>query len=153
MLQAEYGTEPQTSRPPLRPRAGTGPGSMGRSPAEDEAVRPSLDPADLVVGMGGYSIRLARPSRSVHCPLCGRSFLASGPTGFRDEEPICDLCLLEKVEDLGVVLALAAVSRAFATSRYASRAEYDLALGELGAFARIYERVAARSGPPRIFRR
>ncbi len=108
-------------------------------------------PPALALATRGYTIRLASPARKVHCPHCGRHFLAAGPTGFRDEEPVCDLCLLEKVEELGMVLAMIAVVRVFAVSRYESRPEYVAALYELGGFARVYEQVAARSGPPRIF--
>ncbi len=97
-----------------------------------------------------YSIRLPEHPGETECARCGEPFPAAGPTGHANEEPICDLCLLECEEALGMVLALAAVVRAFAVSRSESAEEHWEALEELGAFARVYELVASRSGPPRL---
>jgi hypothetical protein len=97
-----------------------------------------------------YSIRLPKPAVVV-CGRCSTRFRAAGPTGYADEEPLCDLCFLEAEEELGMVLALVSVTRLFAVCEYASLGEYWQALAEVGAFGRLYERVAARSGPPRIF--
>ena len=147
-MQETHATErhPSSGQPPWTARGGA-------VAAEREQERPSFGPPNLALAVHGYSIRLAQPTRGMICPICGRHFLAAGPTGFLDDEPICDFCLLERVEELGMVLALISVGRLFAVSRYRSREEYDAALAEFGAFARIYERVASRSGPPRIFRR
>lgn len=100
-----------------------------------------------------YSIRLPEQPGECECVRCGARFRAAGPTGHADGEPICDLCLLECEEELGMVLALVSVVRAYASSLYGSPEEHWAALEEVGAFARIYERVAAaRSGPGRFFR-
>ncbi|MEM7356225.1 MAG: hypothetical protein AAF657_35750, partial [Acidobacteriota bacterium] len=99
-----------------------------------------------------YSIRIPEPGGPAHCALCQASFSAAGPTGFAANRPICDMCLLEGSAGLGMVLALVAVVRAFATVQPTRREDYRSALAELGAFARIYERFAVKAGPPRVFR-
>lgn len=96
-----------------------------------------------------YSIRLPDRAGAVECARCGQRFHAAGPTGHANEEPICDLCMLECEEALGMVLALVAISRSYGGAGYATVEERWDALVELGAFVRIYERVAARSGPAR----
>ncbi len=97
-----------------------------------------------------YSIRLPEYPGETECGLCGDLFPAAGPTGHANDDPICDLCLLELKESLGMVLAQIAVVRAFAVSEYESAEEHWEALEELGAFSRIYELVATRCGPPRL---
>jgi hypothetical protein len=104
----------------------------------------------LALGEVLYSIRVPEPSGEVECGSCRTRFLAAGPTGYADDDPICDLCLLVASEDLGMVLALVAVVRAFAAPPYEKSRHYWAALAEVGSFGRIYERVAARSGPPRL---
>ncbi len=99
-----------------------------------------------------YSIRIPRPAGSARCVRCRVRFSAAGPTGYAEDLPICDMCLLEGSQQLGMVMALVAVVRAFGTVRPSNHGDYQDALGELGAFARIYERFAAKSGPPRVFR-
>ena len=99
-----------------------------------------------------YSIRMPQPAGPVRCAGCRARFSAAGPTGFAEDRAICDMCLLEGSSELGMVLALVAVVRAFGIVQPTDREDYRDALRELGAFARIYERVAARSGPPRVFR-
>ncbi len=66
-----------------------------------------------------------------------------------DDEPICDLCLLERSNDLGLLLAIAAVTRAYAGT-VGPAGDRQEALHELGVFARIYHRVC--SWPARIIR-
>ena len=51
-----------------------------------------------------------------------------------------------------MLLALAAVARAFGALGPRAGSRYLEASEELAAFARIYEIVAAKSGPPRPFR-
>ena len=85
----------------------------------------------------GYSIRVATNPGKL-CGQCG--------------EPICDMCLLEGCHELGMVLAVIAVARAYASVDPHQVNERREALEELGAFVRIYERFAAKSGPPRRFR-
>lgn len=100
-----------------------------------------------------YSIRLPDRIGEVRCARCGTRFRAAGPTGHADELPICDLCLLECEEELGMVLALISVVRAYASMPYGSAREHWEALEEVGAFSHIFERVAmTRSGSGRIFR-
>ncbi len=96
-----------------------------------------------------YSIRIAT-NAGAPCPLCGAA-TGSGPVGYLGDQAICDLCLLEGSNDLGMVLALVAVVRAYGSVEQASSDEQRDALNELGAFARIYERFAAKSGPMRWF--
>ncbi len=50
-----------------------------------------------------------------------------------------------------MVLALISVVRAYANMK-GTPEEWQAALEELGAFARIYDRFAAKSGPVRIIR-
>ena len=69
----------------------------------------------------------------------------------KKDAAICDLCLLEGSHDLGMVLAAVAVTRAYA-SMGGTPEERQAALEELGAFARVYERVAAKSWPAGIIR-
>ena len=99
-----------------------------------------------------YSIRLPQPPGMVRCARCRVRFSAIGPTGHAEDSPICDMCLLEGSQELGMVLALVAVVRAFGAVQPASHSDYGEALNELGAFARIYESFAIKSGPARIFR-
>ncbi len=99
-----------------------------------------------------FSIRIPQPAGSARCARCRVRFSAAGPTGFAKDSPICDMCLLEGSQELGMVMALVAVVRAFGAVRTATQEDYQEALSELGAFARIYERFAAKSGPPRVFR-
>ena len=99
-----------------------------------------------------YSIRIPEPAGPAKCARCQVRFSAAGPTGYAEDQPICDMCLLEGCSELGMVMALAAVVRAFGAVPPSSRQDYRDALNELGAFARIYERFAAKSGPPRVFR-
>ena len=97
-----------------------------------------------------YTIRAA-PGRQVSCASCGRSFAGYSPVGCSDDEPVCDLCLLEGDNELGMVLALVSVVRAYATVAGAVAETRLEPLLELDLFARVYERFAAKIGPPRIF--
>ena len=99
-----------------------------------------------------YSIRLPQPAGSALCARCRVRFSAAGPTGYAEDSPICDMCLLEGAPELGMVMALVAVVRAFGGVRPSSHGDYREALNELGAFCRIYERFAAKAGPARVFR-
>ena len=97
-----------------------------------------------------YSIRLAdRPGTA--CALCLEP-TGAGPVGYLEDDPVCDRCLLDSCSQLGMVLALVAVTREYAAVEPSSDEELQEGLTELGAFARIYERVAQRSGPRRKFR-
>ena len=65
---------------------------------------------------------------------------------------VCDLCLVEGSHELGMVLAVVSVVRAYANVAADSPEHHPDALRELGAFARIYESFAVKSGPMRLFR-
>ena len=106
------------------------------------AVAPAVEPA--------YGIREASAS-SLSCAACGHEVAGGGPVGHRGEEPLCDPCLLEGSPQLGMVLALVAVSRAYAAAARGEPEHYRELLEELGAFARVYECIAAKSGPRRAF--
>ncbi len=119
-------------------------------PAQAEADPAGKPSGDVPAGVEPvYSIRIA-PNAGAPCPLCGAA-TGSGPVGYLGDQTICDLCLLEGSNDLGMVLALVAVVRAYGSVEQASSDEHRDALNELGAFARIYERFAAKSGPMRWF--
>ena len=98
-----------------------------------------------------YSIRVA-DSPGTTCAACGKQETGAGPVGHLDDEPICDLCLLERSTDLGLAMAMIAVARAYASIGVGTPKEHQGALEELGAFARIYHRIASKSWPARIFR-
>ena len=118
---------------------------------------PEADPTPLPEGLSRsapddplYSIRVA-DSPGAMCAACGKQETGAGPVGYMDDEPICDLCLLERSTDLGLMMAMIAVARAYAEAG-ATAADEQEALRELGVFARIYHRVASKSWPARIFR-
>lgn len=119
---------------------------------ESRTMAPSSD-RRLSLRQTSYSIRLPDRAGDVDCARCDTRFRAAGPTGHADELPICDLCLLECEKELGMVLALVSVVRVYASMRFGSAREHWEALEEVGAFAHVFEQVAAaRSGPGRIFR-
>ena len=97
-----------------------------------------------------YSIQVAR-CPGILCAECAEP-TGAGPIGCLDDEPICDMCLLEGCHELGMVLAVIAVARACASIDPRQVRERSEALEELGAFVRIYQRFAAKLGPPRRFR-
>ena len=123
--------------------------ALGGSPA-DESRRMAF-PARLVVSTPEeYSIQVAN-SPGTLCAKCAEP-TGAGPIGCLDDEPICDMCLLEGCHELGMVPAVIAVARAYASIDPRQMNERREALEELGAFVRIYERFASKSGPPRRFR-
>ena len=95
------------------------------------------------------SIRIPDSPGRVSCGSCGRRFIAAGPTGHLDDEPICDLCMLGRDQQLGMVLALVAVTRSYGRGWPVDELEENNARLELMAFARIYEMQAARYAPAR----
>lgn len=127
-------------------------GALAPSPQQ-----PETDPTPLPAGLSRstgedprYSIRVTENPDTL-CASCGKQETGAGPVGHLDDEPICDLCLLQANSDLGLLLALAAVVRAYAATE-GSQEEQREALAELSVFARIYHRVASQSWPARIFR-
>ena len=127
-------------------------GTLAPSPQQPEA-----DPVPLPEPLSRtakpdeplYSIRVAENPGTL-CAACGNQETGAGPVGYRDDEPVCDLCLLQASTDLGLMLATTAVVRAYAET--GGTAEEPQALNELGVFARIYHRIASKSWPARIFR-
>ncbi len=101
-------------------------------------------------GRPAFSIQMAA-NRSRTCAACGKDFTGGGPLGHRGEDPVCDLCLFEGSSDLGMVMALISVTRAFATIYARVTGAWIEPLRELGTFARVYELVAAKSWPRRSF--
>ena len=135
----------QSSAIPRRALAG----NIPQPPEADQRPLPeglSRSPTDEPL----YSIRVA-DSPGTLCAACGKQETGAGPVGYLDDEPICDLCLLERSTDLGLMLATTAVVRAYAETG-GTHAQRQEALDELGVFARIYHRVASKSWPARIFR-
>ena len=96
-----------------------------------------------------HSIRIPEQPGRGHCRLCSRRFIVAGPTGHRGDEPICDLCMLGHDKQLGMVLALIAVTRSYGRGWPLDELEENNARLELMAFARIYEAQAARFAPAR----
>lgn len=110
-----------------------------------------VGPRRSATAVDEWLIRLPEATADVLCRRCRGELRLAGPTGYHRGSPVCDPCLLEGCPPLGMVLALVAVTRTFGGLEEVVGAEADEALEELGAFARIYERFAAASGPPRHF--
>ncbi len=94
-----------------------------------------------------YSIRVA-DSPGTLCAACGKQ--ETGPVGYLGEEPVCDLCLLERTTDLAMIIALVSVTRAYASIGADTSEAHQDAMA--CAFARIYHRIASKSWAARIFR-
>ncbi len=128
-------------------------GALAPSPQQPEAdptPLPAALPRSTKTDDPLYTIRIA-DNPGTTCATCGKQETGSGPVGFLDDEPVCDLCLLEGSPELGMVLALISVVRAYANMN-GTPEERQAALEELGAFARIYDRFAAKTGPARIIK-
>ncbi len=89
-----------------------------------------------------YSIRIADEAGE-ECTTCGVP-TGAGPVGFRDDDAVCDMCMLDGGIDLGLVLVLVAVSRAFGAVPGKDRKAGQEGLAQLGAFARVFEHVMAK---------
>ncbi len=140
----------QSTANPKRPPALGTPASSAALKEADPRPRPKVvsEPAKAEEPL--YSIRGAESPGT--CAACGKQETGTGPVGYLDEEPICDLCLLERTTDLGMALALISVVRAYGSLGTGTSEEHQEALEELGAFARIYHRIASKSWPARLFR-
>lgn len=127
------------STPPLCSEASGQPGQTGST---GEAVPGSTELAET-----RYSIRVAQePGKP--CALC-LELTGSGPVGYYDDEPICDMCLLKGCVDLGVVLGLVAITRECGALLPQSAEQVKEASAELFVFAGFFERFAQRFGPRR----
>ncbi len=112
----------------------------------DPRPRPQALPETVKAEEPRYSIRIAKTPGT--CAVCRKHDTGIGPVGYSGEEPICDLCLLGESTDLGMILALIAVVRAYGSIK---SGEPD-ALNELGFFARLFHQIASKSSPVRVFR-
>ena len=108
---------------------------------------PTLLANGVALGETDVAIRAAPAARRVRCVSCGAAFVASGPTAYADDEPLCDVCVFEHDAQLAMVLAAVSVLRAFGSGE-PSQDDAQAALDLLG-FARLYETFADRYGPRR----
>jgi len=136
--RASHQAESSTSEPGYGPAIEV---LAKKSRRSDRSANPAIRPR--------FSIRLADRG-GAECSICGE-LTGSGPVGCSDDEPICDRCLIEGCHELGMVLALVAVTRGVARLEPRTEEQERQALGQLGDFAKIYEEIAARLGPPRPF--
>ena len=97
-----------------------------------------------------FTLRVPEGASRVTCPVCAVEFLASGPTGYWNETPICDECMFKMSRPLGATLALVAVSRSFARQEYEENGRFLKAAAEVCVFAELYEEWLAPFGPPRL---
>ncbi len=107
-----------------------------------------LDRLALLVGIPAYSIRVLR-SAGPPCATCGGE-TGMGAVGHCGDDPTCDRCMLDQCEPLGMLLALVAVTRAYAVTGTVEPGAARESLVELGGFARIFEQVVAKWGPARL---
>ena len=127
-----------------------GPFAASLSPEADPARLLGAPSREVETPEPFYSIRVAdRPG--VVCAVCGEHETGEGPVGYLGEDPICDLCLLKGSPVLGLLVAVACVTRSYGALEGGSVREQLAALRELGAFARIYEAVSAKTWVARMF--
>ncbi len=93
-----------------------------------------------------YNIRIAHEP-GTPCAICEEA-TGSGPVGNRDDEAVCDTCILNESTDLGLVLALVSVTRALGAIPLKTDEAHE-GLAQLAAFARVYEHVAAKKAERR----
>ncbi len=119
------------------------------SPCRMEAAASTgaAPPVSTGTSQPSYSIRLAEEG-GTPCALCLEA-TGTGPVGYLDKKPVCDMCLLLNCQGLGMVLALVAVTREYGAFEPESEAEWKGAMAQLGAFARVFERFSVRFGPRR----
>jgi hypothetical protein len=117
------------------------------------AVEPEVERAHpgavLALGESGCSIRIPPSPMTCPCAVCAELFSASGPTGYLDDKIICDDCLLRLDVQLGMVVALVAVTREYGDIVPLSPHIAIRTCTELMAFARVYQRWAGRYSPRR----
>ena len=90
-----------------------------------------------------YSIEINRsPGRP--CANCRAHNSAEGPVGHQDGDPICDVCLLVGDQDLGLLLALGILVRAYAADvEQSSERSQTEGLRLLSLFAMLFDRQAS----------
>jgi len=106
--------------------------------------RPSSKPPEGASGDSvRYSVQINQTPGSL-CVACKTNPSAEGPVGYFNNAPVCDICLLLGAKELGMLVALAVLVRAFADDDANSPpAESDESLSLLVLFARIYDRQAS----------
>ncbi len=110
-------------------------------------ARAGIGERPVCLGADELSIRVAKRPAQVTCLACDGIFVAAGPTGYRDDQAVCDACLLTLDAQLGMVLALVSVTRSYGDLDLEETCE--AARRELMAFARIYHRYASKFAPRR----
>ncbi len=88
---------------------------------------PEADSTPIPEGVSGplideplYSIRVAE-SPGTRCAACGKQGTGTGPVGYLDDDPVCDLCLLERSTDGLVVLAVVRIYHRVASKFHGPR--------------------------------
>ena len=144
------GERPTKAAPARRkaPKARAGQEPIAETPSPGLEIPRAVAPP-LVLGTRLLSIRVPFTSAIVSCAICTKPFSAHGPTGFCEEQPICDRCLLEQENQLGMLLAVSFFTRAYAVLADREERIASEAAVEMLSFARIYELFAARFGPAR----
>jgi len=145
------GERPREAAPARRkpaPKARAVQAPIAETPSPGLEIPRAVAPP-LVLGTRLLSIRVPFKSAIVSCAICSKAFSAHGPTGFCEEQPICDRCLLEQENQLGMLLALSIFTRAYAVLADREERIASEAAVEMLSFARIYELFAARFGPAR----
>ncbi len=94
-----------------------------------------------------YSIRIAT-KLSTTCAICDQA-TGAGPVGYQNDDPVCDRCLLDACGDLGLVLALVSVTRAFGAIPLKHADAGREGVEQLAAFARVFEHVMAKKAKRR----
>ncbi len=123
-------------------------GTPAPSPMLEEAdpsPRPKALSEPAKTGEPLCSIRIAKTPGT--CAVCRKHNTGIGPVGYSGEEPICDLCLLGESTDLGMIIAMVSVTRAYGSIK----TDGPDALNELGFFARLFHQIASKSWPVRFF--
>ena len=104
-----------------------------------------LEPAEASAGdTVRYSVQINQ-SPGTSCAVCKENPSAEGPVGHLNDAPICDVCLLVGAKELGMLVALAVLVRAFAddADNSSTPSDHEESLSLLVLFARFYDRQAS----------
>jgi hypothetical protein len=126
------------------------PSTVVSDPSLEPVERPWPPPPDLApAGEGRFSIRMPTAPGVFPCAICNRFVAARGPTAYLNDQVVCDVCLLERESHLGMLIALASITRLYASFDENDGTAANVAAAQLLAFARIFELFARRCGPGR----
>lgn len=126
------------------------PSTVVSDPALEPVERPWPPPSSgAPAGEGRFSIKMPAVPGVFPCAICARFVAARGPTAHLDDDVVCDVCLLERESQLGMLIALASITRLYASFDENDGAAANVAAAQLLAFARIFEVFARRCGPGR----